>query len=107
MASRTCFSRSILWIGTLIWILAFEALPTPAVSQVAFWNKQCVKLYADWKKRPGHKAFAVTHAYTNTGQSCGFSYGVSTKATAEKEAIRQCKLDRWGVSSTCHVIKSD
>jgi hypothetical protein len=56
---------------------------------IAPWNKECLADQREWKKRPGHKAVAVTKIYGN-GQGCGHSWDAPTQAEANKIALRKC-----------------
>jgi hypothetical protein len=78
----------------------------PAAAQsIAWWNKNCKKLYAQYQKQPGHKAFAVSRVLEGAGQGCGYVYRAPSKSVAEKEAIKSCK--RAGAVSGCAVLASE
>ena len=66
------------------------------------WNRPCIKFYAEWKKKPNHKAFAVVTS--DYEQSCGGSWGNASKAAAEESAKKWCRKSSPGLG--CAVTDS-
>lgn len=77
----------------------------PGLTQtIPNWNKECKKLLRQYEKKPRHKAFAVSNAYSSSMiQSCAMSWSVPSKAQAEKDALRRCHQDGSG----CVIRKSE
>jgi hypothetical protein len=87
-------------------ILTFLALSAePAVTQtIPNWNRECKKLLRQYEKKPRHKAFAVSNAYSSSMvQSCAVTWSAPSKAAAEKDALRRCHQDGSG----CVIRKSE
>ena len=101
---ETVVSRSKLLTISLTSAFLLFQLVTEA-SAIPSWNKPCEKAYGDWKKKPGHKAFALT-SVTLHGQSCGYSWSAPSKEAAEREAIKECKKGKFGMRSTCYIMES-
>ena len=81
-------------------------LATPDTSAgIASQNKPCQRLYSDWKKKSGHKAFSVTPSTGVGMQACGAVWGASSKAVAEKEAIKACRRNKV-LTATCYIMES-
>jgi hypothetical protein len=86
-------------------ILSFLALSgeTSRAQILPSWNQECKKLFRQYKKKPNHKAFAVSDASSSSmAQSCGSQWSAPSKKAAEAGAIRWC---REGGGSRC-VIKA-
>lgn len=73
---------------------------------IGFWNRPCKKAYADWQKRPGHKAFVISgDTHLRGGQTCGWNFGASSKSIAETSALAACRKAQYG-GGTCKVLSS-
>jgi hypothetical protein len=69
------------------------------------WNQECKKLFRQYKKKPRHKAFAVSDANSSSmTQSCGSAWSAPSKAAAEAAAKRWC---REGGGSRCVIKESE
>ena len=82
------------------------ALTTSKVDAIPSWNKWCVKAYDDWKKKPRHKAFALSSGGMQ-GQNCGTAWAAGSKEIAEREALKRCRQGKWGIKSTCYIVESE
>ena len=80
---------------------AAEAMAAPGVSS---WNRNCIRIYNQWKKKPKHKAFAVIRV-DNT-ESCGSTWGAPSRKAAEASAQKWCKKATFG-GGTCRVTASE
>jgi hypothetical protein len=91
------------FIAVVIGFIGFS--PVVVAESIGFWNRPCQKAFTDWKKRTGHKAFAISGGATiQGGQGCGWIYNSSTKDAAEKAALTACKKSQYG--SGCRIISS-
>ena len=77
-----------------------DASSAPGVQS---WNRPCIKFYAEWKKKPNHKAFAVST--TDYQQSCGGSWGAGSLKAAIESAKTWCRKHAEG--SACVITKSE
>jgi hypothetical protein len=68
-------------------------------------NKPCQRLYKEWKKKPSHKAFAVSQSIGVGMQGCGAAWGAPSKAIAEGNAIKSCRQAK-AMAATCAVMES-
>lgn len=90
----------------LLAVSCFTLLMVPVASSapgVQSWNRPCIKFYAQWKKKPNHKAFAVST--TDNQQSCGGSWGEKSTKAAIESARKWCKRHAQG--SPCVITKSE
>jgi hypothetical protein len=78
----------------------------PDAHAIPTWNKPCWKAYYTWQKKPGHKAFAISSSSSMVSQHCAAVWGASSKAVAEKEAMKQCR-SRWSDAATCRITESE
>lgn len=78
-----------------------QAFAAPGVSP---WNRDCIRIYSQWKKKPKHKAFAVIRV-DNT-ESCGATWGAPSRKAAEESARKWCKKVTFG-GGTCRVTASE
>ena len=92
--------KLLLAISCITFMMVPDASSAPGVQP---WNRPCIKFYAEWKKKPNHKAFAVATSETN--QSCGGSWGERSIKAAEDSAKKWCKIHSEGTS--CAVTKSE
>jgi hypothetical protein len=86
-----------------------ELSRAPASAQgIEVWNKPCLKAYKKWKSEAKHKAFVVSNSSAGggLGQSCAETHAASTKAGAERAAIKSCETEKHG-SGRCYVMKSE
>lgn len=81
-------------------MFAPEASSAPGVQS---WNRPCIKFYSQWKKKPNHKAFAVST--TDVHQSCGGSWGEPSVKAAIESAKKWCKRSAEG--SACVITKTE
>lgn len=89
-------------------ILSFLALSAEqgGTQTIVNWNRACQKAFKKYQKLPRHKAFAVSSATFATGrQGCGWADNMSSKAAAQAEALRQCRLA--GGTGGCQVKTSE
>jgi hypothetical protein len=97
---------------TSIFIAIAVSTPTPtlfladAEAGIASQNRACQKAYSEWKKRAGHKAFAITPSTGFGAQTCGAVWNASSKAIAEREALKQCGSGKLTPGSTCSIMES-
>jgi hypothetical protein len=98
--------RKISTAAVLAVLLAGLLVPVSVDAQsIGFWNRECKKGFAEVKKKPRHRAFAVSvDAQVQGGQACGWTWSNPTKAAAEKNALQACKKQGQG---SCRVIFSD
>jgi hypothetical protein len=98
--------RRISTAAVLAVLLTGLLAPISADAQsIGFWNRGCKKGLAEVKKKPPHRAFAVSvDVHVQGGQACGWTWSNPSKAAAEKNALQACK--KQGRSS-CKVIFSD
>ena len=74
---------------------------------VGFWNKGCKKALVEVKKKPPHRAFAVSSdAQIQGGQACGWTWSNPSKSAAERNALESCRKQQYG-GSNCRVIYSE
>jgi hypothetical protein len=71
----------------LMTVLATSA-PMPAYALMA-WNTNCRQILADWKNRPGHKAFAI--GMNHEGQYCHSVWSAPSKEAAMEKALKYCQ----------------
>ena len=87
-----------------VYCVAFLMVPVASSAPgVQTWNRPCIKFYAQWKKKPNHKAFAVST--TDYQQSCGGSWGERSVEAAIESAKKWCK--KHAESSACVITKSE
>jgi len=96
-------------IDVLFAIMLGSLLPIMLVGEaeagIHVQNKQCLRLYKEWKKKQGHKAFAVSQAIGVGMQGCGAVWSAPSKAIAEKEAVKSCRQAK-AMAATCAVMES-
>ena len=63
----------------------------------------CKKVYAMWKTKPKHKAYAISNSYG--WQACGASWSEASVEAAEKSAKRLCKQS--AEEGSCGIVKSE
>jgi hypothetical protein len=85
--------------------LRFQRISATSVRYRTFPLITRKMVLADWQKKSGHKAFAMTSAGPS-GQNCGYSWDAATKEAAERDAIKGCKQGKWGINSTCYIMES-
>ncbi len=82
-------------------LIADNSWAAPGVSS---WNRNCIKFYKEWQKKPKHRAFAVSRA---TGQeSCGGTWGAPSKKAAEEGARKWCSKGSVD-GANCRVTASE
>src|SRR6187402_3539421 len=79
---------------------ALISLPNADAQSVGFWNRACKKGLVEVKKKPRHRAFAVSgDAQVQGGQACGWTWGNPSKSAAEKNALQSCRKQQYGGSN--------
>lgn len=78
------------WLMALVLLPAFHVASPANAARIEPWNKPCLNDYRTWKKKPSHKAVAVTKVYSD-GQGCGMSWSASSPRAARAEALRRCQ----------------
>jgi len=75
---------------TAVLLMAFVATsaPMPTYALMA-WNTNCRQILADWRKRPGHKAFAI--GMSHEGQYCHSVWSAPSKEAAMEQALKYCR----------------
>jgi hypothetical protein len=71
------------------------------------WSKACVKMWKQWQKKPGHKAFAMSPVRPGMYFYCGSTYSASSKDLAEKDAIKACQNQKGGRNAACYITASE
>lgn len=85
-------ARTLLGACLILSFLAFSVEPSGAQT-IPSWNRACKKAFKQYQTRPRHKAFAISNATSaNDRQSCGWADEMPSKAAAQAEAVRQCRL---------------
>ena len=102
--------ESIMYSKDVSLLLALIAMPvilsSQAMAGVSPYNKFCLKAYNDWKKKSGHKAFAISPSSSPMGQNCGYSWSAPSKRAAERDALKYCAKGKWGIGVTCYILES-
>ena len=76
-------------------------IATDAFSQPPDWAKPCVKAWKDYKKKPGHKAFAMKQSNSADRFHCGMAWSAGSVAIAKSEALKACK------HKACYITHSE
>lgn len=77
------------WVtAALLVALVATGAPMPANALMA-WNTNCRQILADWKKRPGHKAFAI--GMSHEGQYCQSVWSLPSRKAAMERALKYCQ----------------
>ena len=92
--------KFLLAVSCITFMLVPEASSAPGVQS---WNRPCNRFYAQWKKKPNHKAFAVST--TDYQQACGGSWGEPSVKAAIESAKKWCKRSAEG--SPCVITKTE
>jgi hypothetical protein len=93
--------------GIALIVLIIVLSSRDAAAMPPHWSKECVKIWKQWQKKPGHKAFAMSPVRPGMYFYCGASYSASSKASAEKDAIKACQGQKGGRNAACYVTASE
>jgi hypothetical protein len=93
------------FFATTLFALSPVTIVDEAEAGINVQNKQCQRLYAQWKTKPGHRAFAVSQSAGVAVQGCGGVWNAPSKAAAEQEAIKACRGAK-AMAATCAVMES-
>jgi hypothetical protein len=75
----------------VMFAVSFNLPASDAQAQgIASQARKCQKFYAQWKTKPGHKAFAVSASTGATHQLCNAVWAAPSKAIAEREVLKRC-----------------
>lgn len=88
-------------LGLILAAFLVVGMATEAVSQPPHWATTCVKGWKDYKKKPGHKAFAQKQSNTADNFHCGYAWKAGSVASAKEGALKAC------AHKACYVTDSE
>jgi hypothetical protein len=92
----------------LIFVLASSVGNETSSAQVTPENIMCKRDYAQYRRRPTHKAFAVTVGKYKR-HACGMGWSYKTRGSAVRRALRECGIGavRQGIpAKACRILAS-
>jgi hypothetical protein len=101
------FSRRSMGSCLALLTLTIVSSPPGAAAMPPHWSKECVKIWRQWQKKPGHKAFAMSPVRPGMYFYCGATYSASSKDLAEKDAIKACQNQKGGRNAACYITASE
>jgi hypothetical protein len=92
-------------LSVILAALLIAGMASETVAMPPHWHKPCMQAWKDYKKKPRHKAFAMSPVRTAMMVYCGTAWRAGSKAQAEKEAMRYCASK--SKSTVCYVTDSE
>lgn len=87
-------------LGSLFFMALFPVTATK-VEAATIQSTECKRLYATYKKKPNHRAFALS----SSGRACGWAADFSSASQANSRALRECRKSA-DVAETCRIYSN-